>query len=123
VPKFLKFTYSINLGGAFNIFWGQKWLFITAALIVTAIILYYVFKISGKDNRIYPFIGLGLLVGGTLGNLFDRVVWGYVIDFIDLGWWPAFNLADIFINIGLFITLIYLFTMDRGKKKKGGIRK
>lgn len=92
------FSFTKNYGAAFGLFQGYKWLFVIVALIVVVLIFKYKNKL---DN-----FALGLLLGGTIGNLIDRLVYGYVIDFIDLGFWPSFNLADSFSVIAAFI-LIY----------------
>ena len=78
-------------------FQGYRWLFVVVAAIVVLLIFRYKNKL---DN-----FALGLLLGGTIGNLIDRLVYGYVIDFIDLGFWPSFNLADSFSTIGVFLLL------------------
>ena len=59
---------------------------------------------------------VGLLIGGSVSNLVDRVRLGHVTDFLDFGWWPAFNLADSFIVIGVAILLAALFGVDRRPK-------
>ena len=92
------FSFTKNYGAAFGLLQGYKWLFVIVALIVVVLIFRYKNKL---DN-----FALGLLLGGTIGNLIDRLVYGYVIDFIDLGFWPSFNLADSFSVIAAFI-LIY----------------
>ena len=56
---------------------------------------------------------LGLLIGGSLSNLVDRIRLGHVTDFIDLRWWPAFNLADSFIVVGVVILLVAMIVADR----------
>ncbi|MCA1555023.1 MAG: signal peptidase II, partial [Chloroflexi bacterium] len=53
-------------------------------------------------------ISLGLMLGGALGNMIDRVRFGYVVDFIDLGWWPVFNVADSCVVIGVTMLAIYM---------------
>lgn len=97
------FTASKNSGAAFGLFQGYKWLFIAVALIV----LFFVFRFRNRFNN----LALGCLLGGTLGNLIDRVIYGYVIDFIDLGFWPSFNVADLFSTLGVLL-LIYLHWKD-----------
>ena|SRR3989344_4426168 len=97
------FSFTKNYGAAFGLLQGYKWLFVIVALIVVVLIFRYKNKL---DN-----FALGLLLGGTIGNLIDRLVYGYVIDFIDLGFWPSFNLADSFSVIAAFI-LIYKHWSD-----------
>ena len=90
------FSFTKNYGAAFGLFQGYRWLFVIVAIIVALLI----FKYRKLNN-----LALGLLLGGTIGNLIDRLVYGYVIDFIDLGFWPSFNLADSFSTIGVFLLL------------------
>ena len=90
------FSVTKNYGAAFGLFQGYRWLFVIVAVIVVLLI----FKYRKLNN-----LALGLLLGGTIGNLIDRLVYGYVIDFIDLGFWPSFNLADSFSTIGVFLLL------------------
>lgn len=92
------FSITKNYGAAFGLFQGYRGLFIVVAAIVMLLIFYYRNKL---DN-----LALGLLLGGTIGNLIDRITHGYVIDFIDLGFWPSFNLADSFSVIAAFILII-----------------
>ena len=74
------------------------------------------FARSGARHPVIP-AGLGLLIGGSVSNLVDRVRLGHVTDFIDFGWWPAFNLADSFIVIGVGILLAAMLGADRGPKQ------
>ena len=70
------------------------------------------FARSGARHPVLP-AALGLLIGGSISNLIDRVRLGHVTDFIDFGWWPAFNLADSFIVIGVAVLLFALTSADR----------
>jgi signal peptidase II len=70
------------------------------------------FSRSGARHPVLP-AALGLLIGGSISNLIDRVRLGHVTDFIDFGWWPAFNLADSFIVIGVAVLLFALTSADR----------
>lgn len=101
VKKF--FSYEKNFGATFGLFRGQLWLFILTALIVIVLILYY-----SKKVKSYAIIALGFLLGGTVANLIDRIFLGYVIDFISIFKWPAFNIADIANVVGVLLLLIYL---------------
>lgn len=87
-----------NYGAAFGLFQGGRIFFILAALLVIGIVLHY--------RKEMNWVGAGLLLGGTIGNLIDRAVRGYVIDFINLGWWPSFNIADMANVIGVAILII-----------------
>lgn len=90
-----------NSGAAFGVLPNQTILFIViAGAIVTALIVSYHRLAQGPSTL---RIGLGLILGGAVGNLLDRVRLGYVIDFIDLHWWPVFNMADSCIVFGVVL--------------------
>ena len=67
-------------------------------------------------------VALGLVIGGSMSNLVDRVRLGYVTDFIDVRWWPAFNLADSFIVIGVLVLLGALMLAEREPRRPQGLR-
>jgi signal peptidase II len=100
-----------NPGIAFGLF--SSWA--SAVTILTAVavgwMLYY-FARAGARHPVLP-VALGLLVGGSLANLLDRVRLGHVTDFLDLRFWPAFNLADTFIVAGVAILLVALVAAER----------
>ena len=87
------------------------WLAIAVTGIAVAWMLVY-FARSGARHPVLP-IALGLVIGGSVSNLADRVRLGYVTDFLDLRYWPAFNLADSFIVIGVGILLVALLLAER----------
>lgn len=100
-------TYTTNLGGAFGVFQNAAWLFAAAAVIVSGIIV----VMSMKIKRTPLAVGLGLVLGGSLGNLTDRVLngpWlsGRVVDFIDLRFWPVFNIGDAAIVVGASMIVV-----------------
>ncbi len=97
------FTATKNYGAAFGLFQGYRWLFIAVALVV----MFFVFRFRNRFDN----LALGFLLGGTLGNLIDRLIYGFVIDFIDLGFWPSFNIADLFSTLGVLL-LIYRHWKD-----------
>ena len=106
IPNFLNLTYVHNTGAAFSIFEGAKWFFIITAIIVLNII--YIFFIKDKELKNSEIVIYSLLISGIIGNLIDRVVFGYVIDFIDVNIFnfAIFNLADSFIVIAVILLLI-----------------
>ncbi|HXH55635.1 MAG TPA: signal peptidase II [Gammaproteobacteria bacterium] len=106
---------SHNTGAAFGFLaqaagW-QRWFFIGLALVMSSIIYVWLGRLSSKDKK--EALGLSLILGGALGNLVDRIIHGYVIDFILLyykDWqWPAFNLADSAICLGVVFLIPTLF--------------
>ena len=100
-----------NSGIAFGLFTSATSVVITFTVIAVAWMLVY-FARSGARHPVIP-AALGLLIGGSVSNLVDRVRLGYVTDFIDFGWWPAFNLADSFIVIGVLMLLLAAVAADR----------
>ncbi len=105
IPKIFYLTHIRNYGAAFGLFQNASNLLLWFSIIVIGVILYIYDQIP-KENS--PQILTGLILGGTLGNLIDRIRFGYVIDFIDFQIWPAFNIADMAITIGVIGLIIYL---------------
>jgi signal peptidase II len=100
-----------NSGIAFGLFASATAVVILLTAGAVAWMLAF-FARSGARHPILP-VALGLVIGGSLSNLLDRVRLGYVTDFIDLRHWPAFNLADSFIVIGVAVLLVTLVAADR----------
>ncbi len=99
----LYITYVKNTGAGFGIFKNQNTLLIFISLIVVGLILFYLNKIL-EYGLCFPF---SLIFSGAIGNLIDRILFGYVRDFIDFRIWPTFNIADSCITIGIFLMLYY----------------
>ena len=108
----LTIEYIRNYGAAFNILSGSR-LFLSLISIVSTIILMY-FIFIREDKRINKY-GLSFIVAGSIGNGIDRIIYGYVIDFIKIKFinFPVFNIADIAINIGILIMIINYFKNKR----------
>ena len=100
--------YVRNYGAAFNILSGSR-LFLTLISIISTIILSYFIFIS--DNKVINKYGLSFILAGSIGNGIDRILNGFVIDFIKIKFidFPVFNIADIVINIGVLILIISYF--------------
>jgi signal peptidase II len=110
VLPFLSITHVQNRGIAFGIFPGR--LEIVSLLTALAVVWMLVhFARSGARHVLFP-VALGLLVGGSLSNLADRLLSGWVTDFIHLSHWPTFNLADTFIVVGVVMLLLALARLD-----------
>ena len=117
VTFFLDLAHIHNFGISFGLFSGliSPWFFIIIGLFVTGLIYYMMTQVKNKMEK----TGLLIIIAGALSNIFDRAMNGYVIDFIYLHYrdfyWPAFNFADIYISIGLFIVMLQ-FLKDLRKK-------
>jgi signal peptidase II len=105
-----------NSGIAFGLFSQSTAIVIVLTGIAIVWMLVY-FARSGARHPVLP-VALGLVIGGSSSNLVDRVRLGYVTDFIDLRWWPAFNLADSFIVIGVLVLLAALVYAEREPRRR-----
>lgn len=114
IKDFLSLTLIYNTGIAFGLFKNKNILFLIFNFLI---IVYFVFlERRGKVKRLTQKIGFGLILGGAIGNLIDRIRFGYVIDFIDFHFWPVFNIADVGITIG---AVLFLFSfLGYGDKNK-----
>lgn len=99
--------YIRNFGAGFGIMQQQTWILIFISITVIGVILYYLDRI--KDKEILLQFLVGFVLGGTIGNLIDRVSYGSVIDFLDFRIWPVFNFADGFVTIGIIGLVVYLW--------------
>ncbi len=106
VPGVFHITLVLNSGAAFGLFKGRSVFFMVSTALVIAFICFYVIRGGCKD--LLTLTALGLILGGAAGNLIDRALFGYVIDFLDFRIWPVFNIADASITIGAFILAIRL---------------
>ncbi|MGH3022181.1 MAG: signal peptidase II [Gaiellaceae bacterium] len=107
----LEIRHVTNPGIAFGLF--SSWATIVTALTALAVgWMFFYFARAGARHPVLP-VALGLLIGGSLANLIDRVRLGHVTDFIDLRFWPAFNLADTFIVVGVAVLLAALVSAER----------
>jgi signal peptidase II len=109
----VRLTYVANRGAAFGILQERTAFFVLVGLGVIAVILasYRYFPVSGTLLN----LALGLQLGGAIGNLVDRVRYGYVVDFIDVSVWPVFNLADSAIVVGVAILAFRLLQRERAR--------
>ncbi len=101
----LHMTLVHNTGIAFGLFKNQGAVFIIIPVIAIVLLVYNVIYYKHNDeklSRLY-ILAFSLILGGAIGNLIDRIYYGYVIDFIDLRVWPVFNIADSAITIGAFV--------------------
>lgn len=121
---FLNLTLVYNLGAAFSFLsdaggW-QRWVFALIAIAVSVFIAVWLARLSAGQRLLAT--SLSLVLGGALGNLWDRMVLGHVIDFIDVYYqsyhWPAFNLADSAITLGALLLILESLLSGSGGKKE-----
>ncbi|MBA32154.1 MAG: signal peptidase II [Chloroflexi bacterium] len=110
-----RFTHAQNTGTAFSLFQNQTDI-LTIVSIIAIILIIFIFITIDKPS-VYLFLSYGLLFGGAVGNLSDRLRLGYVTDFLDVGFWPIFNVADSAITIGITLMLFnYLIYNNKNEK-------
>ncbi len=121
INSFINLTHQKNLGAAFSFLanaggW-QRWFFVVLSTGVSAVIVVWIWRIRGEGQSLLA-AGLALVLGGAVGNLIDRLMYGYVTDFIQVwfGSWafPSFNIADAGISVGAALLIIdALFFADK----------
>ena len=121
VLPFFKLTYVHNTGAAFSFLseaggW-QRWFFAGLALAISCVIAVWLARL--KQHETLLAVALALVLGGAIGNLIDRLAYGYVIDFLDVYYqtwhWPAFNIADSAITLGVILMLLESFGLVKSK--------
>ena len=121
ITSFFSLTHVHNYGAAFSFLadedgWQQYFLVSISAIASIAIILW---MSKTSTNQPYKLIALSLILSGAIGNLIDRAVFGFVIDFINLHYqdfyWPVFNVADTAITLGVILLLLVDFKQDKAK--------
>ena len=116
VPKILHLTFVLNPGAAFGLMAGRTWVFVVTALLVVAGVIYGQFRIPKREVMVR--LAIGMIGGGALGNLYDRLVIGRVVDYLDFQIWPyVFNFADSMIVIGVGLLMVKLFWDEKVQKK------
>lgn len=106
LPGVFELSHVRNTGGAFGLMSGQRWLFVTTTFLVLGGIAFVWHHYRPKAW--YVVTALGLVVGGALGNLTDRVLFGRVTDFLYVHLWPVFNVADSAVVVGVCTLVVWL---------------
>jgi signal peptidase II len=126
IGNFFKLTYLLNSGGVFGSKIGSNLFYLVSAFAVVLLVIYFLYREFGKNR--YMDLSLFIVLGGAIGNLFDRVRMGAVVDFLDfdffkfnlLGYqfnrWPTFNVADVAVTVGMII-LVFTVVFGLGKSK------
>jgi signal peptidase II len=122
VMSYFNLTYVHNAGAAFSFLseaggW-QRWFFAGLALVISIVIAVWLTRL--KQHETLLAVALSLVLGGAIGNLIDRLAYGYVVDFLDVYYqtwhWPAFNIADSAITLGVILMLAESFGFGGSKK-------
>lgn len=105
-------THVNNTGAAFGMFRGYQWLLIIIAALVLGVIAYVAWHL--RPQSLLARTALALIAAGAAGNLIDRALLGGVTDFVDFGWWPVFNVADMSLDIGVAILVWWVLFSKEG---------
>ena len=122
IPKVVQFNYAENTGMAFSMLSGARWVFILLTAVVCAVGLWYLF--SGRCKSLWAYWSIGVVISGGIGNLIDRTLNAYVIDFIEPTFmnFAIFNIADSAVTLGAISLVIYLLRdafMKKDDKNEG----
>ena len=119
IKRILHFTLVHNTGIAFGLFKDQGVVFIILPVIAIGLLIFNIYYYRNNNEALSrPYIfAFSLILGGAIGNLIDRIAYGYVIDFIDLRVWPVFNIADSAITIGAGIIILSCIKQSHSFKK------
>ncbi len=122
VNNFIYITYARNTGAAWSILASKTYLVVAVSFLIIVALIVYLYKNKPKSKL--EKVAYSLILGGAFGNFFNRLICGYVIDFIDVKIfkydYPIFNFADTFIVMGVILLIIYTWRCgngDRGKRK------
>ena len=110
-------TYVLNEGAAFSLLTGQRYLFIGLTCIILSGCFYFYRHTPPK--KIFLRCAVLMVMTGALGNLTDRIRFGAVVDFLDLGLFPVFNIADCFVVVGVCLLIITILRDEQWEKKTG----
>ena len=119
IKNVFHFSLVHNTGIAFGLFRDNGAVFLVIPVIAIGLLIYniYYYHKFGELDRLY-IVAFSLILGGAIGNLIDRIILGYVIDFIDFRIWPVFNVADSAITLGASIILFKCFPLTNSKGGK-----
>lgn len=116
IPEIFHLTYVLNPGAAFGLMAGRTWIFVVTAVLVVGGVIYGQFRIPRREW--ITRLALGMIGGGALGNLYDRLVIGRVVDYLDFQIWPyVFNFADSMIVIGVGLLILAMFREEKAKNE------
>jgi signal peptidase II len=115
----VRIAYSHNTGVAFSMFQGHPELLTVAAVLIIAGAIYF-YATQLPNHRTPIQLIMGLIMGGAFGNLVDRIRLGYVVDFIQVGWFPIFNIADSAISVGAGLLMLQFIRDELAQRRSAG---
>ena len=116
IPKVFHLTYVLNPGAAFGLMAGRTWIFVVTAVLVLGGVIYGQFRIPREEW--ITRLAIGMIGGGAMGNLYDRLTIGRVVDYLDFQIWPyVFNFADSMIVIGVGLLMLAIYREEKAQGK------
>jgi signal peptidase II len=115
IGNLLVITRSENIGAGFGILKGYNFVFLFAAFVVLLLIIYFYNMII--HDRLLT-LAFSFILGGTVGNMIDRIFYGYVIDYISLSFWPTFNISDAALTVGAVLLIVYMCMWEKNPKEE-----
>ena len=118
IPNVLSWMYLRNTGAAWSILEGQMWFFYIVTFVVVIVVVYYLQK-YGSQSKLLA-LSLSFILAGSIGNVIDRLRFGYVVDMIRLEFinFPIFNVADMALSVGVGLMILYVFLDEKSKKNE-----
>ena len=124
IRNFFEIKYTKNYGAAWSFLTGKTFFLIVLSILILCLLIRYYYSFKNNTRNIIAF---GITIGGLLGNLFDRIIYGYVNDYISLKfgsyYYPIFNFADCMIVIGLFLIIVGIIKKEDNYGKDSSKRK
>lgn len=122
IPKFLSFTYVENYGAAFNILMNQRWFLVIFGIVLSVAMVYVLYRSFGEEKSlvlIMERVSIVMILAGAMGNILDRVIHVFVIDFLQVLFidFPVFNVADCYIVVGCILLFVLLLFFDKERLK------
>lgn len=122
IDGLFRLTYVENKGVAFGMFSDMRWFFVVITAILIAIIIYIMFKKKPTGKMFY--ISAALIIGGGIGNLIDRIFYGFVVDYLSVSFFPPVcNFADYCITVGTVLLIVYVLFFSNVMKSEKKVKK
>ena len=122
IDGFMDFTFVENRGAAFGIFSGKTWLLLDISIIICAVLVWAMTKMPQTKEYRKLRVTFVLILSGAVGNIIDRALRGYVVDFFEFTFikWPVFNMADIYVVVGTIVMAVIIMFFMKDEKENAG---
>ena len=122
IDGFMDFTFVENRGAAFGIFSGKTWLLLVISIIICAVLVWEMTKMPKTKEYRKLRVTFVLILSGAVGNIIDRALRGYVVDFFEFTFikWPVFNMADIYVVVGTIVMAVIIMFFMKDEKENAG---